>query len=95
MTVLERGGSVDVEMPWVRRSALRWRWRLSRPLAKGLTFLRLLKTATTFGDWVDYVLWKLERQGGAPIELTDRQRRYPFVFAWPVLFRLIAKRELR
>lgn len=95
LTVLQRGGSVDVEMNLRRRSAARWRWRLTRPLAKGIAFLRLLKTATTFGDWIDYILWKLERHGGAPIELTERQRRHPLIFAWPVLFRLIAKKELR
>ncbi len=95
LTVRERGGSVDIEIGFGRRTAGRWRWRLTRPLAKLLAFLRLLKTATTYGDWLDYILWKLERHGGQPIELTDRQRRHPLIFGWPVLFRLIVKKELR
>ena len=95
LTVRERGGSVDIEIGFRRREAGRWRWRLTRPLAKLLAFLRLLKTATTYGDWLDYILWKLERHGGQPIELTDRQRRHPLIFGWPVLFRLIVKKELR
>jgi len=95
LTVLQRGASVDVEMSTGQRAASRWRWRLSRPVAKFIAFLRLLKTALTFGDWLDYILWKLERQGSEAIELTDLQRRYPLIFAWPVLFRLIAKKELR
>jgi hypothetical protein len=95
LTVLQRGGSVDVEMSVGRRAAARWRWRLTRPLAKFIGFLRLLKTATTFGDWLPYIVWKLERHGGKPVELSDRQRRHPLIFAWPVLFRLIAKKELR
>ena len=95
LTVLPRGGSVDVEMSFDRRAATRWRWRLTRPLAKSIAFARLLKTATTFGDWLPYILWKLERHGAKPVELSDRQRRHPLIFAWPVLFRLIVKKELR
>ena len=95
MAVLLRGGSVDMKMSFWRRAAARWRWRLTRPLAKLLAFLRLLKTATTFGDWLPYILWKLERHGGSPIELTERQRRHPLIFAWPILIRLIANKELR
>ena len=95
LKVLTRGGSVDVEMNWLSRTTTRLRWQLTRPLAKSIAFLRLLKTATTFGNWLDYILWKLERQGSDPIELTDRQRRYPLLFAWPVLVRLIAEKELR
>ena len=95
LTALQRGGSVDLKISFRRRTAARWRWRLTRPLAKLLAFLRLLKTATTFGEWLPYILWKLERHGGNPIELTDRQRRHPLIFAWPILFRLIANKELR
>jgi hypothetical protein len=55
----------------------------------------LLKSAATFGDWLPYVLWKLERHGGTRIELTDRQRRHPLIWGWPVLWRVLRRRDLR
>ncbi len=90
-----RGYAVEIEMDPHRRTRTRLRWQLLRPLAKLLTVLRLLKTTMTFGDWLPYVLWKLERHGGARIEPTDLQRRFPLIFGWPVFFRLIAKRSIR
>ena len=93
--VTPRGGAVEIAMKPSRRTRERWRWLLARPLAKGLALLRLLKTATTFGDWLPYVLWKLERHTGERIELTERQRRRPLIYGWPVLFRLIRQRSLR
>lgn len=70
-----------------------WRWRV--PLAKMLYALRLLKSALTFGDWLPYALWKLHRHTGVRVELTDRQRRHPLIWGWPVIFKLLARRELR
>jgi len=84
-----------VSMQPRRRRALRLRWLLTRPLAKGLAVLRLFKTATTFGDWLPYALWKLERHSGATVELSERQRRHPLIFAWPVIFGLLRRRALR
>ena len=54
---------------------MQWRWHLSRPISRTLAIGRLLKTAFTFGDWVPYAIWKMERHTGEPIELTDRQRQ--------------------
>ncbi len=74
---------------------------LSRPrrghriLAKALGVLQLLKSAFTFSDWMPYALWKLERHTGTRLEPSERQRRHPFLFAWPLIFRVLAKRELR
>jgi len=66
-----------------------------RPLAKLVYAVQLLKTAATFGDWLPYVLWKLERHTGNRIVPTERQRRHPFVFGWPLLFRVLWQRDLR
>jgi hypothetical protein len=93
--VQERGNAVEVEMSLSRRTAARLRWALTRPLAKALALLRLLKTALTFGDWVPYVLWKIERHSGVHIEPTERQRRHPLIFGWPVLIRLLRRGDLR
>lgn len=73
----------------------RLRWQLMRILGRSLGLVRLFKTAYTFGDWVPYVLWKLERHTGRKFELSERQRRHPFVFAWPVILRQIVRRNLR
>ncbi|MFP8878981.1 MAG: hypothetical protein VCE43_05640 [Myxococcota bacterium] len=65
-----------------------------RPLAKFVYLLGLLKSIATFGDWLPYALWKLERHTGNRIELTDRQRRHPLVWGWPVLLRVLRQRDL-
>ena len=51
--------------------------------------LGLLKTAFTFGDWVPYVLWKIERHTAVRVEVSERQRRHPLIFGWPVIFRVL------
>jgi len=43
---------------------------------------------------VPYILWKLERHTGRPIEVTERQRRHPLLFGWPVLARLLWRRDV-
>jgi hypothetical protein len=73
----------------------RMRWQAMRLVGRTLGLVRLLKTAYTFGDWVPYVLWKLERHTGRRLELSERQRRHPLVFGWPIILRQIARRNLR
>ena len=88
------GALTIVEPPRELASARRaWRWR--RPVAKALAIAGLLKTAFTFDGWLPYVVWKLERQSGASIELSERQRRRPLLFAWPVILRLLRDGVLR
>jgi hypothetical protein len=95
LALREEVDGLIVELPGARRAALRVAWTVRRPLAKALACLGLLKTAATFGDWVPYVLWKLERQSGVRIEISDAQRRHPFLLGWPVLIRLLRLRVLR
>jgi hypothetical protein len=87
--------SFEVEIPEQRQRAQRLRWRAMRPLARALGLMRLLKTAFTFGDWVPYVLWKLERHTGRRIEPSERQRRHPLIFGWPIILPLLLRRNLR
>lgn len=70
-------------------------WRLRRPLAKLAYAASLLKTATTFGDWLPYALWKLERHTGTRLVPGPRQRRHPLIFGWPLLLRALWRRDLR
>ncbi len=64
-------------------------------MTKVLAVAGLLKTAFTFQGWLSYVTWKIERHSGTKIELSERQRRRPLLFAWPVIFRLIREGVLR
>ena len=94
-TFREEAGRWMVDVPPRVRAAARSRWRQRVVPAKTLYALRLLKTALTFDDWLSYVVWKLGRHGGVRIELTERQRRWPLVWGWPVLVRLLRRRVLR
>ena len=72
-------------------TTLRWSprlWWLRRVQGKVLSTLRIIKAALTFDGALDYLLWKLQRHSGVYIEPTDLQRKYPLLFAWPLLFRL-------
>jgi hypothetical protein len=97
-SLLELHGNEDrlhVMLPASRRKTLRRDWRIRSVLAKGLYAVRLLKSAFTFGDWLPYSLWKLERHTGVRIELTERQRRAPLVWGWPVILKMLWRRTLR
>ncbi|MDE0364907.1 MAG: hypothetical protein OXP09_04970 [Gammaproteobacteria bacterium] len=63
-------------------------WRFRQAAGKALSAARIVKSALTFEDPVGYMLWKLERHSGVRIEATERQRRYPLLFAWPLVWRL-------
>ena len=96
--LLELHGNEDrlsVILPASRRKRLCRDWHVRSVLAKGLYAVRLLKSAFTFGDWLPYSLWKLERHTGVRIELTDRQRRTPLIWGWPVILKLLWQRALR
>lgn len=89
------GHWLHVTMPTRQRRWTRLDWQTRRSLAKALYVVRLLKSAVTFGDWLPYVLWKLERHTQGRIVLTERQRRHPLLWGWPVIFRLLLRRDLR
>lgn len=92
---MEHPRSFSVTVAPARLQRMRWRWRLMRWTSRTLGLVRLGKTAFTFGDWVPYVLWKLERHTGREIELTPRQRKHPLIFAWPIILPLLMRRNLR
>jgi hypothetical protein len=93
--VRDDGGALAVESDPAWRARVRRDWALRRRVAKGITVVGLFKTSLTFDDWVSYALWKVERHSGKPVDLTERQRRHPFLFAWPVFYRLLRERVLR
>jgi hypothetical protein len=69
---------------------------LPHPLvSKGMAAAQLAKSALTFGNWLPYALWKVERHSGVRIEASERQRRHPWLFAWPLVFRALRRGALR
>ena len=70
-------------------------WPLRRRLAKAVYAAALFKTAFTFGDWLPYALWKLQRHSGRAIVASERQRRHPLIYGWPLLYRVLRERALR
>lgn len=90
----QESGLLVVEANARRRRARRL-WPLRRALSKALAALGLLKTPLTFEGWAPYALWKLERHTGVHVNLTPRQERWPLVFGWPVIWRVLRERRLR
>jgi hypothetical protein len=70
-------------------------WSLRRVQGKFLSAARLLKAALTFEDALGYLLWKIERHTGIKAEASERQHRYPLLFAWPLLWRLYRQGAFR
>lgn len=89
------GEGLEVALPEREARKTTRRWRRRRPLAKVVYLLQLLKTALTFGNWLPYALWKLERHTGVRLVPTERQRRHPLIYGWPLAFRVLWRRELR
>lgn len=89
------GERFEVTLPADQRAQRQRAWRRRRPLAKLVYVGQLLKTAFTFGDWLPYAAWKVERHTGKPVLYSERQRKYPLIFGWPILFRVLRDRQLR
>ncbi len=90
------GDLLRVSMPLGARRRRRRLWRARRPLAKATYALQLLKSAFTFGDGVlHYALWKVEHHSGTRFIPSERQRRHPLLFGWPLLFQILRQRLLR
>jgi hypothetical protein len=89
------GAEIEAILPTDSKAWTRRGWSRLRVLAKLVYFVQLIKSAATFGDWLPYVLWKLERHTGKKIVPSERQRRYPYLFGWPLLLRILWQRDLR
>ncbi|PKM07871.1 MAG: hypothetical protein CVV14_06480 [Gammaproteobacteria bacterium HGW-Gammaproteobacteria-4] len=83
----------DVSAGARRRGALEW--RLRRIVGKVLTVFRVATAATMFDAPLDYILWKIERHTGMRAKPNALQRRWPLVFAWPLLWGLYRRGAFR
>ena len=77
------------------RFTSRWAWALRRVTGKFLSVARLLKSVLTFDGGLDYAAWKIERHSGQSIEITERARRHPLIFVWPLLWKVYRRGMLR
>ena len=70
-------------------------WGIRIAQGKLLSILRLAKATYTFVGGVDYILWKIERHSGQKIEATERLKKYPLIFSWPLLWKLYRSKAIR
>lgn len=76
-------------------AAERRRWRRHFTRSKVRATLRWLKHVLTFDNWLPYVHRKAERRLGTTIELTRLERRWPLLFLWPRVLRVLFTRPDR
>jgi len=70
---------------------LRLKLYFRRSMARSTT--RWLKHVVSFEGWLDYILRKANRHGGEPVELSERERRWPLIYLWPRVFRYLRARN--
>lgn len=70
----------------------RLRWRIYFWWSRMRSTIRWFKHMLTFEEWLDYIHHKVERRMGLDIELSERERKYPLIFLWPKLVRVLRAR---
>jgi hypothetical protein len=56
---------------------------------------RWAKHVVSFEGWLDYIVRKASRHTGEPIVLTERERRWPWVFLWGRLARYLREKNAK
>ena len=79
----------------LRRNLCRTRWLTRRIVGKPMGAFRVLKAFFTFDAGLDYVLEKIKSHSGAEIEVSDRARKYPLLYAPVMAWRLFRKGAFR
>lgn len=92
---LHRHFIAPIRMTAKERRMARTAWSRRRGIGKFLNAARLVKAAATFRGGIPYILSKVERHSGRPVELSRWQRRLPWLAAPFVFLRLLIERRLR
>ncbi len=71
------------------------KWKLRKALGKVLSILRLMKATTTFINGVDYLAWKIERHTGEKLIVSEKLRKHPLIYCWPLLIKLYRQGKIR
>jgi hypothetical protein len=74
-----------------RASRARVHLYFSRSIVRATT--RWLKHTVTFEGWLDYIARKASRHTGEPVVITERERRWPWIFLWGRLFRHLRRKD--
>jgi hypothetical protein len=82
-------------VPEAERNSARRGWALRRVLGKLRNVARLAKAAFTYRGGLAYALGKVERHSGRPVELKPWERRWPWLAAPLVFWRLWREGRLR
>lgn len=69
---------------------LRWAYSLYFFGSKARATARWFKYMVTFEGWMEYIVRKINRRAGFEVDVTERERRWPLIFLWPKLFRVLA-----
>jgi hypothetical protein len=85
----ERTFSPRRAVGWLERLRLELYFRRSMVRATA----RWLKHVVSFEGWLDYIVRKANRHGGQPIVLTERERRWPWIFLWGRFFRYLRDKD--
>lgn len=85
--VRKEGQGYAFTRPRTRSERLRYRAYFTRNKFRGV--MRWAKHTVTFNDWLSYIQRKAERRTGLTIELTPAERRWPLIFLWPKVFRVL------
>ncbi len=72
-----------------RRAARYFRKSKLRATARWVKYIAL------YDDWLNYIVQKIARRTNRPVELTERERRYPLIFLWPKAVRFLMERPQR
>lgn len=70
-------------------------WKMRALYGKLISILRLLKALITFENGVDYIAWKIQRHSGEKVLVSNRLRKYPWLFCWPLMWRLYRSKKIR
>lgn len=88
-------GGFEHQPSWTAMTRCLLGWWLRRILGKLLHVLRLAKSAFTFENGLDYLLWKIERHSGVTATVTPWQRRHPLLAAPAIAWRLYRRGAFR
>lgn len=88
-------GSFEHQPSWAAATRCTLGWWLRRLVGKLLHVLRLVKSAFTFENGLDYLLWKIERHSGVAATVTPWQRRHPLLSAPAIAWRLYRQGAFR
>jgi hypothetical protein len=70
-------------------------WAAKRFAGKLWSTARLAKAAFTFQGGAEYAAWKIRRHSGVTIEVTDWQRKHPFLAGLMILPKVLRKKGLK